>query len=779
MHCPVPLDPWMTTGDEKGRPKAAHSKGFGHPVSRTSLHNHTPGVNPSPGLDVNLPTYHRPPAGAIIAGALDALAPAPDLAGTAAFWRAMPKASPGDALDAALRCVTAGRPVYPVRMVRTAGGGTRKQPAVRDYWTTAAVPADHGPGRRPARCSTLDPNTCRRWWGPRGRFAGCAVGMVLAPDALVLDADDADAAAWLADAVIDAADTWIIHGGRGARAVYRRPAWVEGVRPGWRGVQVHQAAAGGCDVVGGVLVVWAPGRSWTGGPELVADVSPAIDRALRAVLDPPRRAPSGPAVLPGADRAARYAEAAIANARAHVAALAPGTRQAELNKAAYGLGEALSRADRPDLAEHAADALATAAPWADTRRERATIRRALTAGMAAAGPGLPDRPGWTPRTAPPPATGPDADAIRAAAAAALGTLRADVAMLRQDDGRPLHPKTRATVFLLAAYLLTEFERTGRAELARALATVGLAIDRGPASVGRAARQLPALGIDVELGSAADGRATSWVFSRVTKCGRRPPAAVPDANGGGGLNARFVVRENPPPSSRDVLDAAGSDLCRGLRRRPCRPSVVPDVGDDGHRRPAPPALSSMGAYAGDVVAVLRAAPRPLAADDVAAALGCSPATARRGLAVAAARGAAVASVERSGGRGRPRTVYTMAEHVTEAPEAVVELGARARANAEAGIAAARDRLRRARALALRGVAPVAVLLARLKSRDRAERSIARGGDVGRPEYGRDAGARALAASAAWVLDGYRQAGATIEAAVVPDPPAWAVEAVPLW
>lgn len=64
----------MTTGDEKGRPKAAHSKGFGHPVSRTSLHNHTAGVNPSPGLDVNLPTYHRPPAGAIIAGALDALA---------------------------------------------------------------------------------------------------------------------------------------------------------------------------------------------------------------------------------------------------------------------------------------------------------------------------------------------------------------------------------------------------------------------------------------------------------------------------------------------------------------------------------------------------------------------------------------------------------------------------------------------------------------------------------------------------------------------------------
>lgn len=706
--------------------------------------------------------------------------PSPDLAGTAVFWRAMPKDAPPTALDAALRCVAAGRPVYPVRMVPHAAG-VRKLPAVKSYFTTAATPAAHGPRRRPARFSTLDPDTCRAWWAPGGPFARCAVGVVLAPDALALDADDAAAAAWLAEVALDAGDAWMIHGGRGARVVFRRPAWLGELRPDWRGTLTHQAAAGGCDVVGGVVVAWAPGRSWTGGPELVADVSPAIDRALRAVLDPPRPTPPPPAELGlmgpvEATRAVAYVRAALGTLRADVAALAPGTRQRGLWDAAMAAGRALARAGLPHEADYALDVLATAAPWAGTRHERSTLRRGIVAGLAHVEEGLPDRPGWTPRASAPPATGPDADAIRTAAAGALGTLRADVRALHQDDGRPLHPKARATVELIAAHVLADVERTGRAGVTRGVAVVGLAIDRGAASVLRAARWLPELGIDVELGEPTEGRATTWRFSRTTERVRRTPAA---GGGGDGLNAHSATREIPAPPSRDVLDAAGSDLCRGLRRRPCRPGAVPELDDAGRRRPAPPAMSSLGAYAGDVVAVLRAAPRPLAADDVAAALGCSPATARRGLAVAAARGAAVASVERSGRRGRPRMLYALAEHATAAVEAVVELGARARARAEAGIAVARDRLRRARALALRGVAPVGVLLARLKSRDRAERSIARGGDVGRPEYGRDDGARALAASAAWVLDGLRQAGALPAPDTTPDPPAWAVEAVPLW
>lgn len=699
----------------------------------------------------------------------------PDPEGAAAFWRAMPRDTPATALDAALACVQAGMPVYPVWMVWDADKDKHaKRPAINAYYTVATSPAEHGLSDkgRPARYSTLDPDTCRAWWGPGGPFARSGVGVVLAPDAFALDADDEHAAAWLAEAVVDSADTWIVHGGRGARAVFMRPGWIAAARPGWRGA--HTKAAGGCDVIGSVLVVWAPGRSWTGGPADIAAPSPAIDSALRAVLDKPRPTPAavlGPIAVPDASRGAAYVYAAAAAARADVAALLEGTRQVGLNAAAFGLGQALSRADRPDLVEYAADVLATAAPWAGTRRERATIRRALAAGMAAAVPGLPDRPmparlSSTPAAAP----GPDADAIRAAAAARIDRLAADVKAVK-IDGRPLHPKRQTTLRLFAAHVLNGMIESGRAEHAEGLALIGLAIDRGRSACRAAAELMPELGFDVTTGGLdADGAARATVyaadFARDRPLCRRPRGG---GSGCGGIKAygRSVVREIPALDPRAELEAAGSDVCRGLRRRPkgTARGGVPTSGDN----------------TGAAVAIMRARGGTVTAGELAPAVGCSEATARRILGAMHARGAAVETEARRAGRGRPRRAYTLAEHVTATLAATVELGARARANMQAALDAGRERLRRARALALRGVAPVKVLLARLVDRTRAERETARpGGERGRPGWDRDDASRALAASATWVLDGLRHVGAIDDGPPADlTPPTWAVEAVPLW
>lgn len=716
-----------------------------------------------------------PDRATIVAGALDALGPDPNAA--AAFWRALPRSTPATALDAALQCVAAGRPVYPVWLIWNAAAGKYDKPAAVDaYYHVAASPVEHGVNDkgRPARFSTLDPDTCRAWWGPGGPFARSGVGAVLG-EAFALDADDDDAAAWLAGAVVDAGDTWIIHGGRGARVVYRRPAWIAEAKPdGWRGAVRERdgaAVAGGCDVLGGVLVVWTPGakrRSWTGGPECIADPSPAIDAALHAALDPrpvPMLAPAlGPALSVETARGAAYVRTALTSLRAEVAALADGTHNVGAHRAAVAAGRALGKASRPDMADDALDVLATAAPWASRRRHRETIRRGIAWGLANVEEGLPDRtlPG---RLAAAPAAGPDADAIRADIAGRLARLPDDVDQLQGDNGRPLHYRRRLTVKRAVEHIMVKMHDAGRTEHAEPLASIGLAIDRGGAAISGALPYLPRLGFDVTIGGLDDngtGRATLFALPvPIFAQNRTMPLSAGGGAPAGVLRTHSVLRENTLTEARGVLAAAGDDVTRGLRRR------------------SKPDDKTTGDYSADIVAVLRAAGGPLDAEDVAGAVGCHVATARRGLAAAAERGPVIATRAPATGRGRPRMLFELAEAITPAIEAVCALGAAAKARAVLAIDVARDRLRKARALALRGVGTVRSLLARLTARARAEREAARpGGDRGRPELDRERGARALAAAAAWALDGWRQANPS-PAADLETPPAWATEAMPIW
>lgn len=543
-----------------------------------------------------------PDRATIVAGALDALGPDPEAA--AAFWRALPKDAPPTALDAALRCVAAGRPVYPVWLIWDAAAGKFSKPAAVDaYYHVAASPDEHGVNDkgRPARFSTLDPDTCRAWWGPGGPFARCGVGVVLAPDAFGLDADDDDAAAWLAGAVVNSADTWIIHGGRGARAVYRRPAWVADVKPdGWRySVRRRKEdgpdVAGGCDVVGGVLVVWTPGakrRSWTGGPERIADPTPALDAVLHAALDPlPRPAapvPSGPVAVPDGRRGMRYVGTALERLWRDLATLTEGKQNA-LWKASKAAGRALARADRPDLATWAEDQLASAAPWANTRHERDTIRRGIAAGLRQAAPGLEDRP-LQGRTAAAPATGPDADAIRARACIALADLPARLVELTpehfttckvRDDGTVITRilrQRRESVGLIATRAWQAVIESGRPWVDDDTDTLGIDSGRSGSTVRTCKAALAALGIERVPPDA--GRRGGWCVSLgefLATFARDPLGA-----GGGssatalhpsGVRADFARNSGGGADFSDTLANlawATSNVVRGARSRRAAP-----------------------------------------------------------------------------------------------------------------------------------------------------------------------------------------------------------------
>lgn len=750
------------------------------------------------------PSGNPPPDRAtIVAGARDALRPDPEAA--AAFWRAMPKTAPADALAAALACVAAGLPVYPVRLVRDDRTGRDvKRPAVSDYYTTARRLAEHGTGRTLAH-STLDPETCRAWWGqPCGRFRRAGVGVVLAPGFFALDADDDAAAAWLADVVVDSADTWTIHGGRGARVVYRRPGWIDTARPGgWRhSIRARDGrdVAGGCDVVGGVLVVWWPGRSWTGGPGDIAAPSPVIDAALHVALDPierPAPVPSAPVLRPDGRRGMRYAGTAIERVRARLADVADGGRQNALWSAGMEAGRVLAKADLPDLVDHAVDQLAAAAPWANTRHERDTIRRGILAGLRQVEPGLPDRP-MPARPDASPATGPDVEEVRAMVSARLVTLDDDLA------AAGLHWRRRATVRLLAAWLYQRAHDTGRLEVVAGLATIGLAIDRSPATIGAAAADLAALGFEVELGAMTeDGtpRATRWRISA------RNRTVLPGGAGGGGPlddrrpSARSTSRENAALAA----DVAGDTLSRGLRRWPkpegddvaplCPKHGTPmqagrsgwscravEVDPETSKRRVCRCRSSRST--GDHTAAARAwiqvQPGLVDAAGLADGIRVARCTARRILAALAARGVAIAEAAPVTGRGRPRMLYRLVvDAAAAAVVAVRAVGAAALAKARLAIEVSRARLATARALAERAGGTVRRWLATFTARDRAEREAARpGGDRGRPEFDRERGARALAVAAAWALDGWRQANPT-PPADIETPPAWATEAMPIW
>lgn len=114
-----------------------------------------------------------------------------------------------------------------------------------------------------------------------------------------------------------------------------------------------------------------------------------IDRCLPTPSPPTLRPAVGLAPI-GTGRRDAYTHTAVSGAVQAVQALVA-NRQHGLAAIAYGVGVALKRAGATDRETWAGDQLIGAAAWANTPKERNTVRRCIGAGIAAAVEGLPDR----------------------------------------------------------------------------------------------------------------------------------------------------------------------------------------------------------------------------------------------------------------------------------------------------------------------------------------------------------------------------------------------------
>lgn len=486
-----------------------------------------------------------------------------------------------------------------------------------------------------------------------------------------------------------------------------------------------------------------------------------------------------PVELPGTSRAVAYLRQAFDGAAAAVAALPEGTRQDGLYGAAVGLGFALAAVERPDLDADAGEVLAAAAPWADTRKERDTIRRGIAWGIEHGRAGLSDRPCWSPGADLPPGGLADGEAVptpeevRAAALAMLAHLPELVAGLTDAEGRPIHPASRPTVELAAGELCRQAIGTGRPWASIGPAALGLAIDRGPDAVRRAGPWLDRLGWTLTPGGWTDDsapRAAHYRLSGIfpTRCGDSVSRA-----GAVGANVLAATCRKNPAGELDQAAitlargaVAGSDLSRGMRRRL---GLRPAEGED--TRPK--------ATGGTVHRMLEALPRigESDADQLADAAGVSRRTVERNAGRLVERGAWTCRTAAPAGRGRPRVLYAVADQAGPLVEATLEAGRRAKAKAQAALEAFRDLCRRALAAVERGAyathrAAVSALARIARRRAAAERDAAlpgRARQLGRTDA--DERAAALKETRAWGVT-LRQCQAIRAAAVELDPPAWA-------
>lgn len=738
--------------------------------------------------------------------AVSILPAAPDVKGAgqldqAAAFSLPPAATSPDAdpLEAALAYAAAGWWVFPV-----APGG-RKLPLIGAWQHEHGTPEAAADacqncrtralqGLRPKHRdhgATRNPDTIRRWWAwwPRA-----AVGLShRLSGTLSLDIDfkpGRDGWATLDQLKADGLDLPATPGFRtasgGGQLIMARPPDLAGLAGN------HAGAHGpGVDLVLGFSLLPSgtatPGRVWDTRGGLPPAPAPGWTVAKRrggragsaARAEAVARCPV-PVELPGEDRATTYLRAAFDVAAANVAALPEGERQDGLHGGAVGLGFALARVERPDLNGAALEVLASAAPWADTPKERDTIARGIAWGLEHGRPGLPDRADWSPAALPPGGLAegeavPDPEEVRAAAFAMLADLPELVAGLTDAEGRPIHPNARLTVELVAGELCRQAIDTGRPWVLASPAALGLERDRGPDSVRRAGPWLDRLGWTLTPGGWTDDgtpKAAHYSLSGIfpTRCGDSVSRGGDD--GDGGLDVLTATcRKNAP----EVLDraaitlargaVAGSDLSRGMRRRL---GVRPAEGEDTRPKAA----------GGTIHKLLEALPRIGEADagQLADAAGVSRRTVERNAGRLVERGAWTRRTAPAPGRGRPRVLYAVADQAGPLVAATIEAGRRAKAKAQAAIEAFRDLCRRALAAVERGLyathrAAVSALARIVRRRAAAERDAAlpgRARQLGRTDA--DERAAALKETRAWGVT-LRQCQA-IRSTVELDPPGWA-------
>lgn len=726
-------------------------------------------------------------------------APSPDQAPT---WTLPPDATSPDAdpLETALAYAAAGWWIFPI-----AAGS--KRPLIGAWQHAHGTPAAAAcedcqacarRGRRPkhrAHGATRDPAVIRRWW-TWWPFAAVGLSHRLS-GTLSLDPDTKPGRnGWATleqlrgdGLTLPATPTFRTASGGGQFILARPPdlADLAGNHAGELGP--------GVDLVLGFSLLPSgtatPGRVWDFGADQAPAPAPgwtvAKRRAAReeSAARAEAAAHRAPVTLPGAGRAAAYLRPTFDGAAAAVAALPEGERQNGLIKVGRELGFALTRVERPDLAGAAEEALASAAPWADTRKERDTIRRAIAWGIEHGRPGLPDRPGWAPAAELPPgglAEGeavPTPEEVQAAALAMLADLPELVAGLIDENGRPIHPASRPTVELAAGELCRLVLDTGRPWASIGPAALGLAIDRGPDAVRRAGPWLDRIGWTLTPGGWTDDgapRAAHYRLSAVfaTRCGDSVCRCRMCAGGLEGAGGEFnaTCRKNPAGDLEGAAitlargaEAAG-DLSRGMRRRL---GQRPTEGEDTRPKAA----------GGTVHKVLEALPRIGEADagQLAEAAGVSRRTAERQAARLVERGTWTRRTAAATGRGRPRVLYAVADQAGPLVAATLEAGRRAKARAQATIEAFRDLCRRAFAAVERGLyathrAAVSALARAARCRAKAERDATlpgRARQLGRTDTGERAAA--LRETRAWGRT-IRECLALRPAVLDLDPPAWA-------
>lgn len=556
---------------------------------------------------------------------------------------------------------------------------------------------------------------------------------------------------------------------------------------------------------------------WTGHMPEPVELPPD----LAAVLDPPKpRAPglTGLPVVPvlpvASDRGEAYALAAIASAAADVAALPEGQRQDGLTRTGFNLGRALKRASAGHLAGQAEDAIVSGAPWADTRKERDTIRRAIAAGMAAEREGLADR---TPGAVDPsgqdlePNAAAEVERTRAAAAARLDQLdqALDAIALEfftihcvSSTGREFtRPNTqrRETTRLAATRILERAENMGRSTFTYGAAELARRIGRGRASLIAAGPALAALGLTSTPGRiGAEGLPLGrrWSVAGLDPESSARADTCPGAAAGGagdeGVNVKclplpMIIQHSETDGPGDAGDVhisraneAAGELCRGARARRGDPAPTVErlVVDEetGLVEEKIVAIGPTGHLVLEALRRLSAEGAEADVETVAETAGLSLRTAGETLRRLGVQGVASSSTAPTGKAGGQRKLWALVETTAPAVQAVIARGkwviqraaARVRAAWESFTHTLRKRIEETgRAAAAVG----ANLAAELKERTQSER------DPINRRYVR----RKLGEAGRLVMEGrpfIQEPTETRKAATSSTPPPWAVDFRPL-
>ena len=247
--------------------------------------------------------------------------------------------------------------------------------------------------------ATRDTGLIREWWG---RTPAAMVGLAhRLSGTLALDIDAHDGRPGiltmmrhrLAGADDQATPSFRTATG-GEQRILARPSDLAALSGNYTGTGkdgAPQNLGHGLDVILGYSVLPSmtatPGRRWAyerapsevipaGCPDwIVEPIRARLEHAAALESMPRQPAPSD---LTGSYR---YVAAAIDGEVEAIRGLQPGGLQTGLHRAACNVGRALARSGRLDLAGYAADVLTSAAPWANTTHERATIHRGIEWGM--------------------------------------------------------------------------------------------------------------------------------------------------------------------------------------------------------------------------------------------------------------------------------------------------------------------------------------------------------------------------------------------------------------